>query len=81
MKRNLGKGRLITSTTAVTGNFSALLPLTACVLSAVTSQDILLNATAGSPAAADWGTLPAGIMIEGTFTSITLTSGKMIAYE
>jgi hypothetical protein len=71
---------LITDTTAVTGNFKAIMALSDTVFTLLTS-DLTKNGVAVAAAAADFGTLSAGMTIYGKFTAITLTSGKVIAYK
>ena len=65
---------LETGTTAITGDFSAIQCLEATVFSLLTSA----NWTGDSTAAL---AVPAGVVIYGTFSAFTLTSGKVIAYN
>jgi hypothetical protein len=65
---------LITDTAAHTGRFFRLYALEASVISAATVQNGSGNTFAAVP-------LPAGGSIDGVFTSVTLTSGKVVAYK
>lgn len=65
----------ITDTTARTGRFGAIQALAATVLDAATvAQDYTGDSIASLP-------IPAGTTIYGTFTTIKLTSGKVLAYR
>lgn len=61
-------GAVITDTSAHTGNFTAILVVSDCVITTV--GNITMTALS----------IPAGVVIPGTFTSITLTSGTVIGY-
>jgi hypothetical protein len=61
----------IADTAIHNGNYVELTAHTACVISAVTGN---CTGLAGK-------TIPAGMSIAGVFTSITLTSGTMVAYK
>jgi hypothetical protein len=74
-------GVLITNTTPVTGTFRAIMVLTATVFSTLTAKGHTTNGAVTQSVAADYGTVPVGVMLYGTFTAITLTSGKVIAYK
>lgn len=63
----------ISGTSAVTGTFVAIQALADTVVSTMTSTDIAGTLTSVP--------IPAGVTIYGTITSITLTSGKVIAYN
>ncbi|MEI6821013.1 MAG: hypothetical protein WCL51_03700 [Bacteroidota bacterium] len=78
--RNLNKGIVISNTTAITGSFSAIMVLTAATFTTLTSQDHTTNGAVTQSVAADYGTVPVGVMIYGSFTAITLSAGKVIAY-
>jgi hypothetical protein len=65
---------LITDTTAHTGRFFRLYALEASVISAATVENGSGNSFTAVP-------LPAGGSIDGVFTSVTLTSGKVVAYK
>jgi hypothetical protein len=69
-------GKIITGTTEVTGKFGAIQALSATVVAAATtvSPGKLVGTMAALP-------IPAGTTIFGNFTSITLTSGTVIAYN
>jgi hypothetical protein len=60
----------IADTVAHTGIFTELVAMTACVIAAVT----------GNCAGLAGKTIPAGMSVAGVFTSVTLTSGTMVAY-
>jgi hypothetical protein len=70
------KGQLgsiyIDDTAAHTGTFDALQALEATVVAALTGN--MTDFTAGMP-------IPAGSIVYGVFTSVTLTSGKIVAYN
>lgn len=63
-----------TGTSTVTGDFCALQCLTNTVFSAITN-------TIGSGDAITSLTLPAGTVLYGKFTTFTLTSGAVCAYN
>jgi hypothetical protein len=65
---------LITDTLAHTGRFFRLYALEATVINTAT----VLNASGNTFSAVP---LPAGGEIDGIFTSVTLTSGKVVAYK
>jgi len=65
---------LSTEPEAHTGRFFRLYALEASVISAATVQNGSGNTFAAVP-------LPAGGSIDGVFTSVTLTSGKVVAYK
>lgn len=69
-------GTYIDDTAAHTGKFGAIQALAAAVIAALESESPgkLLGTMATMP-------IPAGTTIYGNFTSITLTSGKVIAYN
>lgn len=70
---------VIDDTNAHTGVFYALQVVTATAVSAMTWADGY-NVNTGK----DWsdvGTIPAGTLLKGQFTSITLSSGTAIAYR
>lgn len=68
-----GGGVYISGTETVNGNFDTILCLTAAVANLTSS-----NLTGDSIAAV---AIPAGVVIWGTFTQITLASGAVIAYN
>lgn len=78
---NLNTGIVISNTTPVTGTFRAIMVLSAAVFTTLTSQGHTTNGAVTQSVAADYGTIPVGVMIYGTFTAITLASGKVIAYK
>jgi hypothetical protein len=63
----------ITDTTARTGRFQAITALEAAVINTATVSDIGGDSISGLP-------IPAGTTIYGMFTSLKLTSGKVLAY-
>lgn len=65
---------LITNTAAHTGRFFRLYALEATVINTATVQNASGNTFSAVP-------IPAGGAIDGIFTSVTLTSGKLIAYK
>ena len=65
---------LITDTAAHTGRFGRLYALEATVINTATVQNASGNTFSAVP-------LPAGGAIDGLFTSVTLTSGKVVAYK
>jgi hypothetical protein len=69
-------GVIIGGTTAVTGKFGEIYALSATVVAALTS--VSPGQLTGDATALP---IPAGSSIFGNFTSITLTSGKVIAYN
>lgn len=64
----------ISDTNAHTGRFFKLYALADAVISAATVQNASGNAFTSVP-------LNAGDSIEGVFTSVTLASGKLVAYK
>ncbi len=64
----------ISDTAAHAGRFCKVYALATAVISTATVQNATGNAFTSVP-------LEAGDSIEGVFTSITLTSGKVIAYK
>jgi hypothetical protein len=73
-------GILITDTTAITGKFRIILPLTDATFTTLTGN-ITKNGTATVATGADYGTVTAGMTLFGKFTAITLATGKVIAYK
>lgn len=66
--------RIVTDTTAQTNiNAWKILALEATVIASATDESLEAGAYTALP-------LPAGASIEGVFTAITLTSGKVIVY-
>jgi hypothetical protein len=65
---------LITDTAAHSGRFFRLYALEATVINTATVQNASGNTFSAVP-------IPAGGAIDGTFTSVTLTSGKVVAYK
>ena len=74
MGNRLG-GVYITDTTVHTGQFGAITALAAASVDLVTTQNGIWQGTTTSVP------IPAGTTIYGNFTSITLASGKVIAYH
>lgn len=71
--RNLLNGSVyIDDTAAHAGQFCAIQALEAAVVAALSGN--MTDFAGGLP-------IPAGTTIEGSFTSITLTSGKVLAYK
>jgi hypothetical protein len=64
----------ISDTAAHTGRFGKIYSLEDAVISALVAQDWTGNALTSVP-------LKAGDEIEGVFTSVTLASGKVVAYR
>ena len=73
-----GGGKLITSTTTYTGNFYAVQVIADAVLNVTDSSKYVGNLTGDSLTGV---TFPAGTVIYGVFTTFTLVSGKVIAYQ
>lgn len=69
-------GNFINDTTATTGSFGGLLVISDTVINSITGDGSIKNLSDIE----DSETLPAGIYIPMNFTSITLTSGSVIAY-
>jgi hypothetical protein len=65
---------LITDTSAHTGRFFRLYAREASVVNTPTVQNASGNTFSAVP-------IPAGGAIDGLFTSVTLTSGKVVAYK
>ncbi len=63
----------VANTTPVAADFVAILPLTDCVVNTITEN----NATGSLNGAV----LPAGVLVPGDFTAITLTSGRARLYR
>lgn len=72
LESGIGKcgGQLIANTTVTTGTFVAITIITNAVFTTLT----------GSIAGMDSTTFPAGVTLFGNFTTVTLASGKVIAY-
>lgn len=70
-------GTLIDDTTVTTGDFGGLLILEEAVINAITGDGTITNLSNIE----DAHTLAAGLYIPARFTSITLTSGTVIAYN
>ncbi len=66
--------RYIANTTAVTGRFVALRALEATVLDTATVCPSCPDSLASMP-------IPAGALVTGYFTTVKLTSGKVMAYS
>jgi len=64
----------ITDTSAHTGRFFRLYALEAAVIDTATVQNASGNSFSAVP-------VPAGCAIDGLFTSVTLASGKVVAYK
>lgn len=81
MSKALG-GLIITNTATVTGRFSRIEALTATVIASATSvRPGLVQAPGDTDGVVTGVSLAAGAGIDGTFTSIALTSGSVIAYH
>jgi hypothetical protein len=65
---------LITDTSEHTGRFFRLYALEASVVNTATVQNASGNTFSAVP-------IPAGGAIDGLFTAVTLTSGKVVAYK
>lgn len=78
MRSSLGNkgGMVLTDTTAVTGNFVAILALTDCTFTTLTTPTVTKNGVVTAMTGADWGTLAEGSVIYAKITAVTLTSGK-----
>jgi len=68
------KKEVISDTAAHTGDFAILQCVTDCVISAITDARVTAGSIAGE-------TLLAGFVYCGEITSITLSSGIMVAYN
>ena len=72
------KGQVVEAgTTARTGQFQAMQVVAAAVVASMTWNS-------GYPSTNDWsalGTIPAGTILYGRFTALTLTSGKVVLYK
>lgn len=71
---------LLTDTTSVTGNFRKIQALTNTAFTTLTSN-ITKNGDSTAAVAADFGTLAAGQIIYGKFTTVKLTSGIALLYK
>lgn len=75
-------GRVIDDTTARTPSnaqyFSAFLTLTSTVIDTISGN---ITGSDGTGSGLNGVTIPAGMLIEGVFASIQLSSGTIIAYE
>ena len=67
---------LITTTSAVTGSFYAIQIIADTLIASLTGN---LTISSGSSLTAT--TFPAGTVLYGGFSSMTLTSGKVVAYQ
>ena len=71
---------LVNDTTAITGSFRRIYALENTTFTTQTSNYTKNGATAAA-AAADFGTLAAGISLYGKFTAVTLATGSVILYK
>lgn len=77
------KGKIIlTDTTAITGvKIRAIQCLSDTVFTTLTDTTSTTNGIETTAVAADYGTVPAGTVLYGKFTAVTLTSGRVILYK
>lgn len=70
----------IDNTTVLTGDWAVIQAITDTVFAAMTCSTISIN---GGAVPATWATkaITAGTVLYGRFTSITLTSGSVVAYR
>jgi hypothetical protein len=68
-------GILITDTTAITGEFRAIVALTDCTFTTLTTPNVTLNGDSAATSGSDWGTLTAGLQILTKITACTLATG------
>ena len=71
----LSARKLVTTVTAQTGTWAAILCVGAVVFSTLTDASLTRSGTTGS------ATFPAGAIIYGAFTNFTLTSGSVYCYD
>jgi hypothetical protein len=71
---------LVNDTTAITGNFRRIYALENTTFTTLTSNYTKNDATTAA-AAADFGTLAAGLSLYGKFTAVTLATGSVILYK
>lgn len=78
---NSGQGTVVilTDTTEITGNFTKIQVLSNAVFTTLTSN-ITKNGIVTASVAADFGTVSAGTILLGKFTTIKLTSGTVILF-
>ena len=74
------KGAILLTDTTSAVNFRKIQALTATVFNTLTS-DITKNGAVTAAVAADFGTLAAGHVLYGRFTTVKLTSGIAILYQ
>jgi hypothetical protein len=76
MRSSLGNkgGVLVTDATPLTGKWVALLALTDCTFTTLTT-DVTKNGTSVLAVAVDWGTLSAGSVIYAKITEVTRLTG------
>ena len=70
-------GILLTDTTAITGEFGAMVVLEDAVFTTLTTS-FTKNGIVTPAVAADFGTLPKGFVLSCPITAVTLTSGKVL---
>ena len=69
-------GILVTDTTAITGEFRAVVAITDCTFTTLTTPNVTKNGTVTAATGADWGTLTAGNQILTKITACTLAGGS-----
>ena len=72
--------RIIDDTTAQTGTWTVIEAVSDTIFTTLTS-DITYNSPSTVATGANVGILPAGSRLYGLFTTITLASGKILAYK
>ncbi len=71
INNTLNGGQVITGTAVTTGNWIEIRVLTTCVFTTLTGNLTNVGSTS----------FPAGTIINGRFTTITLASGSVVAYH
>jgi hypothetical protein len=71
VNNNLNGGQVIANTTPVTGNWTEIRVITATVFTTLTGNLSNVGSTS----------FPAGTVLYGRFTAITLASGSVVAYH
>ena len=72
---------LIDDANAHTGDWDAVLVLTECAFTTLTTTNVYKNGDTTLAVASDWGTVSAGTVLYGNFTTITLASGSVQAFK
>ena len=71
-------GILITDTTVITGEFRAIIAITDCTFTTLTTPNVTKNGIVTAVVGGDWGTLAEGNNITTKITACTIATGKAL---